>query len=184
MAWLTNHFLIAMPSMDDPYFERTVTLVCQHNEEGALGIVVNRATDLYLKDIFDQLEIPLTDVPEIQMPVYFGGPVQTDRGLILHDSGNDWAATIPIGKTMGLTMSRDVLEAISENRGPKHCMALLGFAGWESGQLESEMHNNLWLSVPADSSIIFNTPVSERWEKAAELVGVNVAAMSTEAGHA
>ena len=184
MTWMTNQFLIAMPALHDPYFERTVTLVCQHNEEGALGIVVNRTTDLFLKDIFDQLEIPPADVPEMKLPVHNGGPVQTDRGLILHESGDDWAATLPIGNDLGLTMSRDVLEAISEKRGPKLCMPLLGFAGWESGQLESEMQDNIWLSAPADSSIIFNTPVAERWTKAAALVGINLSTISVEAGHA
>ncbi len=184
MTWLTNQFLIAMPALHDSYFERTVTLICQHNEEGALGIVVNRTTDLFLKDIFDQLEIPLADVPEMKLPVHNGGPVQTDRGLILHESRADWDATLQVGNNLGLTISPDVLEAISKKRGPKLCMPLLGFAGWERGQLESEMQNNVWLSAPADNSIIFDTPVAERWTKAAALVGINLSTISVEAGHA
>lgn len=170
--------------MMDPHFEKTVTLICQHNDEGALGIVVNRVTDLHLKDIFEQLELTHNDAPELDLPVHYGGPVQIERGLILHDSGDNWAATIPVGHNLGLTMSRDVLEAISESRGPQRCIPLLGFAGWESGQLEQEMLDNVWLSAPADSSIIFDTPINDRWKTAASLVGIDPYAMSTEVGHA
>ena len=184
MPWLTNHFLVAMPSLMDSVFEKTVTLICQHNDEGALGIVVNRTTELTLGDILGELDLQSEDVPQIKLPVHFGGPVQIERGLVLHDSGDSWAATIPVGSELGLTMSKDVLEAISENRGPRRCLPLLGFAGWESGQLEAEMLENLWLSTPADNSIIFDTPVSERWHRAASLIGVDIAMMSSEAGHA
>lgn len=184
MSWLTNHFLIAMPSLLDPHFERTVTLICRHNDEGALGIVVNRTTDLRLNDIFTQLDLHPTDVPERDMPVHYGGPVQGERGLVLHDAGKDWAATISVGPTLGLTMSKDVLEAISEQRGPPRCLPLLGFAGWESGQLEQEMSQNVWLTTPVDESIIFDVPIEDRWTQAAKLVGVNISTMSSEVGHA
>lgn len=184
MAWLTNHFLVAMPSLTDSVFERSVVLICQHNEDGALGIVVNRTTELFLKDILKELDLQIDDVPEVILPVHFGGPVQMERGLILHDSANSWAATIPVGSNLGLTMSKDVLEAIAEHRGPQLCMPLLGFAGWESDQLEEEMQENLWLSTPADSSIIFDTPIHERWQRAASLVGVDIETLSTIAGHA
>ncbi len=184
MKWLTNHFLVAMPSLMNSIFEKSVILVCQHNEEGALGIVVNRTTELCLKDIVSELNLNTTDVPEMKLPVHFGGPVQVDRGLVLHDSQNSWAATIPVGSELNLTLSRDVLEAISENKGPQLCMPLLGFAGWDSAQLESEMSENVWLSTPADSSIIFDTPINQRWQRAASLVGINIETMPTYAGHA
>ncbi len=184
MAWLTNQFLIAMPSLTDSIFDRSVVLVCQHNEDGALGIVVNKLTDLYMKDILTELDLEVEDVPENDTPVYFGGPVQVERGLVLHDSSNSWAATIAVGSELGLTMSKDVLEAISEKRGPSWCIPLLGFSGWESEQLESEMQENLWLTTPADSSILFNTPIHERWHKAASLVGIDIESLSTVAGHA
>ena len=183
MAWLSNQFLIAMPSMKDPHFEKTVTLICQHSKDGALGIVVNRATDLHLKDIYEQLELDHNDAPEVQLPVHYGGPVQSQRGLILHDSGEDFSS-IRVGTTLGLTTSRDVLEAISFQQGPRNCMAVLGFAGWESGQLEEEMRQNVWLSVQADTSIIFDTPIERRWQRAAALVGVDFSTLSTEIGHA
>lgn len=184
MAWLTNQFLIAMPSLTDSIFDRSVVLVCQHNEDGALGIVVNKLTDLCLKDILTELDLEVDDVPENETPVYFGGPVQVERGLVLHDSSNSWAATIAVGSELGLTMSKDVLEAISEKRGPSWCIPLLGFSGWESDQLESEMQENLWLTTPADSSILFDTPIHERWHKAASLVGIDIESLSTVAGHA
>ncbi len=184
MTWLTNHFLVAMPSLAESIFERTVILVCQHNEEGALGIVVNRTTELCLEDIIKELDLEAIDTPEMKQPVYFGGPVQVYRGLVLHDSTNSWAATISVGSGLSLTMSKDVLEAISENKGPDLCMPLLGFAGWESEQLEKEMANNVWLSTPVDNSIIFDTPISERWHRAASLVGVDIESLSSIAGHA
>ena len=184
MTWLTNNFLIAMPSLVNSIFEKTVILVCQHNEDGALGIVVNRTTELCLEDIISEVDLEATDVPEMKLPVHFGGPVQVDRGLVLHNSDNSWAATIPVGSGLSLTLSRDVLEAISENRGPELCMPLLGFAGWESKQLESEMRENVWLSTPVDSSIIFDTPIAQRWQRAASLVGVNIETLSAFAGHA
>lgn len=184
MAWLTNQFLIAMPSLTDSIFDRSVVLVCQHNEDGALGIVINKLTDLYMKDILKELDLQIDNIPESDTPVYFGGPVQVERGLVLHDSNNSWAATIEVGSELGLTMSKDVLEAIAEKRGPSWCIPLLGFSGWESDQLESEMQQNLWLSSPADSSILFNTPIHERWHKAASLVGIDIESMSTIAGHA
>ena len=185
MTWLTNQFLVAMPSLMDSVFERTVVLICQHNEDGALGIVVNRTTELLLEDILQELNLQVEeDVPQMKIPVHFGGPVQVQRGLVLHEAGNTWAATLPIGTELGLTMSKDVLEAISEKRGPRQCMPLLGFAGWESGQLESEMKENVWLTAPADNSIIFGTPIEERWQRAGSLVGVDIATMSPITGNA
>ena len=184
MTWLTNQFLVAMPSMSDSIFERTVVLVCMHDKDGALGIVINRITELLLEDILKELDLEPNGQPEIKLPVHFGGPCQIERGLVLHDASKSWASTIKVGEDFGLTMSRDVLEDISENRGPQFYLPVLGFSGWESEQLEAEMQNNVWLSTPADSSIIFDTPVQDRWQKAASLVGIDIATISTVAGHA
>ena len=184
MNWLTNQFLVAMPSMSDSIFERTVVLVCMHDEDGALGIVVNRITELLLEDILKELDLDSNEHPETKSPVHFGGPCQVERGLVLHDASKSWASTILVGNNLGLTMSKDVLEAISENRGPDFFLPVLGFAGWESEQLEDEMRNNMWLSAPADSSIIFDTPIQDRWHKAASLVGIDIDTISSVAGHA
>ncbi len=183
MAWLTNQFLVAMPDMQDPHFSKTVTLVCQHDEQGALGVVINRATELTLKDIYESLNLDHNDAPETDLPLHYGGPIQPQRGLILHDSGEDFSS-IKVGDSLGLTTSLDVLEAISNQRGPQNCMVTLGFAGWESGQLEQELAKNVWLSTPAEKSIIFDAPVDERWDRAAGLLGINFSMLSTEFGHA
>ncbi len=184
MTWLTNQFLIAMPFLTDSLFEKTVVLVCQHDEDGALGIVVNKTTGLFLEDILTELNLQYESVPSLRSPVFYGGPVQMQRGLILHDSKRSWAATIPIGNHLGLTMSKDVLEDISVNRGPELCLPVLGFSGWGSQQLEQEMRDNYWLSTPVDNSIIFDTPINERWQKAASIVGIDITSMSGFTGNA
>lgn len=181
---LTNQFLIAMPALADPNFVRTVTLICQHTEEGALGVVVNRTTDLRLGDVLAQLDLPEDRVRDPDTPVHYGGPVQTERGLILHETLGSWESTLAIGDSLGLTTSRDILEAIAENRGPEESLLALGYAGWSAGQLEREITENAWLSGPADNDIIFRTPMDERWPRAAALLGVDLTMMSREAGHA
>jgi len=183
-ASLANHFLIAMPALADPNFVRTVTLICQHNEEGALGIVINRTTNLVVGDILQQLELPADESEQAQAPVYFGGPVQTERGLILHEGDRHFESTLPVGTSLGLTTSRDILESMANNDGPRHCLVALGYAGWGSGQLEREISENAWLSGPTDNDIIFRTAVDERWPKAAAGMGVDLNTMSREAGHA
>ncbi len=184
MRLLTNHFLIATPALRDSDFERTVILVCQHNEDGALGIVINRTTGLSLGDIFKELDLEVNDKLQLKMPVHYGGPVQMDRGFVLHNSGNTWEATLPIGRDFGLTMSKDVLEAMSNQQGPEFCMPLLGISGWDEGQLEEEISENLWLPVPCESSIIISTPINNRWQAAANLAGIDITSMSTIVGHA
>jgi putative transcriptional regulator len=184
MESLTNHFLIAMPNLADPNFHRTVTFICQHNEDGALGIVINRVTNIQLQEVFDQMNIPTTDTTVAQTPVYSGGPVQTERGFILHEGVGGWDATLPIGDHLGLTTSRDILEAMAQNQGPRDCLVALGYAGWGGGQLEQELSENAWLNGPADYDIVFRTPVEERWNQAARLLGVDINQMSGEAGHA
>jgi putative transcriptional regulator len=183
IANLTNHFLIAMPGMADPMFEKTVTYLCQHTEEGALGIIVNRPSELTLMDIMEQMDIELTD-PELgKVPVFMGGPVQPERGFVLHDSVGEWSSTLRISDKVSLTTSRDILEAIGRGEGAKNMMLALGYAGWGSGQLESEISQNAWLNARAELSIIFTRPVASRWKEAAELMGVNIALLSTQVGH-
>jgi len=186
MDSLTNHFLIAMPALADPNFEKTVTLVCQHDDEGALGVVVNRPTDMKVGDVLGQLDLD-TD-PGAAMcsidPVFSGGPVQTELGMILHDLGTTHEATINVSDDIGLTMSLDMLEAMARNEGPNQAMLMLGYAGWGAGQLESEISQNAWLSVPADIGLIFDTAVDQRWHAAASRLGVDLSLLSGQAGRA
>jgi putative transcriptional regulator len=181
---LTNQFLIAMPGLQDPNFSRTVTFVCEHSEAGAMGIVINRPMEIQLGEVLLQLEIdaPTRDVREL--PVYLGGPVQTDRGFVIHDGDHDFDSTLTVTPNLRVTTSRDVLEAIASGNGPAHHLIALGYAGWGEGQLEQEMIANAWLSGPADPEILFATPSAERWQSAAQRLGVDLNLLSGQAGHA
>lgn len=170
--------------MQDPNFEQTVTFICQHNEEGALGIVINRVVDLTVGDVLDQMNIPHEKYRGVESPVHYGGPVQNDRGFILHQDLGQWDSTLSITDRIGLTTSRDILEAMVNDGGPERHLLALGYAGWASGQLESEMKQNAWLNGPADYDIIFNLPIETRWSAAASLLGVDLNTLSPEAGHA
>ena len=183
-SYLTNHFLIAMPAMKDPNFEQTVTYICQHNHEGALGIVINRTIDLTVGDVLDQMNIEGHGSSKSKAPVHYGGPVQIERGFILHEEIGEWDSTLKISALTGLTTSRDILEAMANNSGPRRALLALGYAGWGAGQLEREITENAWLNWPADNELIFSTPVEERWSKAAGLLGVDLSLLSTDAGHA
>ncbi|MEA3640504.1 MAG: YqgE/AlgH family protein [Lamprobacter sp.] len=181
---LTNHFLIAMPGLQDPNFARTVTYVCEHSEEGAMGIVINRPMEIQLGEVLAQLEIE----PEVSnvsnAPVYLGGPVQTDRGFVIHDGNFNFDSTLRVTDQIQVTTSRDVLEAIAKGQGPANRLIALGYAGWGSGQLEQEMIANAWLSGPANGQILFSTPSGQRWQSAAQLLGVDLNLLSGQAGHA
>lgn len=181
---LTGQFLIAMPAMTDPNFEQTVSFICQHNEDGALGIVINRTMDLTVGDVLGQMDIPSAECQRSSQPVHYGGPVQTERGFILHDRPGSWESTVTIGEQIGLTTSKDILEAMARNEGPEHVLVALGYAGWGSGQLEQELTRNAWLSSPADIDLMFSTPVEQRWNRAAGLLGIDLSLLSREAGHA
>jgi len=183
IASLANHFLIAMPRLADPNFTRTVTLLCDHSAEGAMGLVINRPTDLTLRDVYEQLNITATG-PEADQSVYLGGPVQNNRGFVLHEPLGHWEATLPVTDTLGVSTSRDILDAIARHEGPDHYLVALGYAGWGPGQLERELADNAWLSVPASREIIFHLPIEERWRAAATLVGVDLATLSGDTGHA
>ena len=183
-SYLTNHFLIAMPAMQDPNFHQTVTYICQHNEEGALGIVINRTIDLTIGDVFTQMKIDSIATASSKSPVHYGGPVQVERGFILHEDIGDWDSTLEVDESTGLTTSRDILEAMAHNSGPNRALLALGYAGWGAGQLEREISENAWLNGPADNELIFSTPVEERWSSAAGLLGIDLSLLSTDAGHA
>lgn len=182
-ANLTDHFLIAMPGLSDPSFAKTVTYLCQHSEEGALGIIINRPSELTLADIMKQMDIDLGEAEVGKMPIYFGGPVQPERGFVLHEPAGHWDSTLRISPGISLTTSRDILEAISIGKGPRKVLVALGYAGWGKGQLEREMVENAWLSAPAAHSILFDHPSSQRWKAAAELMGINISLLTTQAGH-
>jgi putative transcriptional regulator len=181
---LSNHFLIAMPALSDPNFHHTATLICEHNEEGALGLVINRPTELSLGDILDHMKIKTSREAVASQPVFMGGPVQNDRGFVLHEPVGDWEATLKINDRTGITSSRDILEAIARGDGPERSFITLGYAGWGAGQLEDELADNAWLSGPADTAIVFETPCEQRWEAAAALIGVDLRLISGETGHA
>ncbi|MCC6608512.1 MAG: YqgE/AlgH family protein [Burkholderiales bacterium] len=181
---LTHHFLIAMPSMADPYFARTLTYVCEHNENGALGVVINRPIELTVAGLFERLDLALETGTLRQQPVFFGGPVQTDRGFVLHAPLGEWGSTLPVRGGIGLTTSRDILEAVGAGTGPQKMIITLGYAGWAAGQLEHELQQNAWLTVEAQERIIFDLPVEERLAAAMELLGVSFASLSDGAGHA
>ncbi len=181
---LTNHFLIAMPNMADPYFSRTLTFICEHNEQGALGIVVNRAIDLTLQALLDQIDIPLAAAEIGTTRIHFGGPVQTDRGFVLHRPLGQWHSTLRVTDELGLTTSKDILEALAQGQGPAQFFMTLGYAGWAPGQLEHELAQNAWLTVAADMSLVFDLPLEARFDAALRLLGINPAMLSEDAGHA
>lgn len=181
---LNNQLLIAMPGMPDPNFNSTVTLVCEHNDEGALGIVINRPTSLKLGGLFEQLHLDKPDAKVASAPVLSGGPVAPERGFVLHSPCNDFESSVSVSPDIHLTLSRDVLDSMAAGRGPERSLVALGYAGWEPGQLESEMLQNTWLHVPATPELVFDIPFDLRWATAAKSMGVDISAISTQAGHA
>ena len=181
---LSHHFLIAMPAMTDPVFAKSLTYVCEHNEQGALGIVVNRPISLTLGELFAQIKLPLNPQELENLPVHFGGPVQTDRGFVLHNPAGEWQSTLVIRDNVGMTTSKDILEAVGLGQGPKNILVTLGYAGWTQGQLEYELSQNAWLSVPASEHILFDLPAEERLPAAMSLLGVDYATLSADSGHA
>ena len=183
-AYLTNQFLIAMPAMDDPNFSQTVTLVCEHSDRGALGIVINRTLPMTLGEVFEQLGLDSTRSRVNDQPVLRGGPVQTERGFVLHTPAGKWESSLPFSEKMHLTTSRDILDALAVGEGPADAVIALGYAGWDAGQLDEEMARNAWLTVDADDRVLFATPVEQRWHAAARLLGVDLRSLSSDAGHA
>ncbi len=184
-AYLSDQLLIAMPGLDDPNFSRAVTYVCQHNESGALGITINRASELTVIDVLDQLHIDCLDADWGSSNVLVGGPVHQDRGFVLHrEDGQKWKSSFPVTEQFTLTTSRDILEGLASGQGPDQALLALGYAGWGAGQLEAEMLSNAWLSSDADEQILFKSALDDRWHHAAAKLGVNIEMLTSSAGHA
>ncbi|NUU03215.1 YqgE/AlgH family protein [Herbaspirillum robiniae] len=189
---LTNHFLIAMPSMLDPIFGGTVVYLCEHNHNGALGVVINKPTDMTMDVLFDRINLKLEikpdtpdAMPEVyRRPVMFGGPVQVERGFVLHSSPDKFSSTLQVTDDVALTTSKDVLEAVAHGNGPERVLVSLGCSGWSAGQLEDELGRNGWLTVKADPAIIFEMPVAERFTAALALLGIDPVMLSGDAGRA
>jgi len=181
---LVNQLLIAMPGMADPNFSSTVTLICEHNDEGALGIVINRPLNFRLGGLFEQLHLDNPDPAALDHPVLMGGPVGPERGFVLHDPSHRYENSLAISSEICLTLSRDVIDAMASGRGPQKSLVALGYAGWGAGQLEAEMLANAWLNVPATQEIVFDMPFADRWAAAARALGVDLTLLSPEAGHA
>ena len=180
---LQNQFLIAMPSVDESLFSHSITYICDHNENGAMGVIINQPLGITLGDVFDQLELKTS--PEIRSSqVLAGGPVNAQQGLVLHRDQGHWESTTHITSEICLTASKDIVEAMAESLGPSSAQLALGYAGWGSGQLEEELSNNYWLTMPADSAIIFDTAVDQRWNAAAKHFGIDINLVSSTAGHA
>lgn len=182
--FLTDHFLIAMPALEDPNFHRSVTLICQHDADGAMGIVINRAADYTLAELLAQMELATDTVARAGQPLIAGGPVQPDRGFVLHDDPREWNSTLRFGRGLAVTTSRDILVAMAGGDGPGNVLVALGYAGWTAGQLEAELADNSWLTVPADHDILFRRPLDQRWQAAAFSAGVDLARLTGYAGHA
>lgn len=181
---LTGHFLIAMPSLNDGFFNQAVTYICEHDENGCFGIIINQETGVTLKEIISEMKIEASDNYNTEKTVFIGGPVEQGRGFILHRPVGQWKSSLVVNDKVALTTSRDILQALANNEGPEDCIVALGYAGWAAGQLEDEMADNTWLNCPADEQIIFNTPTEERWKAAAKLIGIDLSLLSNDAGHA
>ena len=181
---LTDHFLIAMPAMTDPYFAKSLTYVCEHTEQGALGVVINKPIEMTMKMLLDQVGIELEAEAHAEELVHFGGPVQMDRGFVLHQPVGEWMSTLAVNESVALTTSKDILEAVGRGQGPYKLLVSLGYAGWAAGQLEQELAQNAWLTVPATAAIIFDLPWEQRLPAAMKLLGVDLASLADGVGHA
>jgi putative transcriptional regulator len=185
---LSNQFLIAMPGMSDDNFSGSVVYLCEHSDKGALGLVINKPIDIKLRNLFERVDLTLEREDLVEAPVFFGGPVQTERGFVLHDpidpDATHYSSTLAVPGGLEMTTSKDVLEALSAGTGPKRVLVTLGYAGWGAGQLEDELSRNGWLNVAADPGVIFDTPVEDRYERALGLLGISRAMLSQDAGHA
>ena len=184
---LTHHFLIAMPAMADPYFSKTLIYIAEHNEQGALGLIVNRPIELNLATLLERISIPFPADNSARLsalPVFFGGPVQTDRGFVLHRPVGEWQSTLTVNQEIGLTSSRDILQSVANSPQPIDLLVTLGYSGWGAGQLEHELAQNAWLTVPASTHILFSLPHEERLAAAMDMLGVDFTNLSDAAGHA
>lgn len=182
---LANQFLIAMPGMTEGIFAGSVVYICEHSPRGALGLVINRPTDIVLRDLFERVDLPLGDPALGDRPVFYGGPVQNERGFVLHDlTDHPYASTLQVAGGLQMTTSKDVLEQISSGDGPRRFFIALGYSGWSAGQLEEEISHNGWLTVDADPAIVFDTAIDQRFDAAMALMGISSLSLSQTAGHA
>jgi len=184
---LANHFLIAMPSMNDPIFGGTVVYICEHNEKGVLGVVINKPTDMTMDVLFDRIDLKVADglrPSVVNEPIMFGGPVQDDRGFVLHSPGGRYSSSLSVTDDVAFTTSIDVLEAVANGSGPRRMLVSIGYAGWSPGQLEEEIARNGWLTVGADAHVLFDLPIEERYNAAIKLLGIDPLMLASEAGHA
>ena len=184
---LANHFLIAMPAMQDPIFGGTVVYVCEHNENGVLGVVINKPTDMTMDVLFERIDLKLaagSDAPIVNEPIMFGGPVQDDRGFVLHTPGARYSSSLTVTDEVAFTTSIDVLEAVAKGEGPQRMLVSIGYSGWSPGQLEDEIGRNGWLTVGASADILFDFPIAERYVAAIKLLGIDPLMLASEAGHA
>ncbi|NTS77836.1 YqgE/AlgH family protein [Catenovulum sp. SM1970] len=185
MQSLQNHFLIATSALKDGYFERSVTYICEHNEDGAMGLVINQPLEISVPELLKKIEIPTEDkVFEKRAPVYAGGPLSTEKGFVLHRTELGWRQSVNLSKNIMLTTSKDILEQMGTDLGPKDYLLTLGYAGWSAGQLEEELKENAWLTLAANEAIMFDTPIHMRWEAATALLGFNPWQLTSEIGHA
>jgi putative transcriptional regulator len=184
---LANHFLIAMPSMQDPIFGGTVVYICEHNDKGVLGVVINKPTDMTMEILFERIDLKLADglrTTVVNEPIMFGGPVQDDRGFVLHTPGGRYSSSLTVTDDVAFTTSIDVLEAVANGDGPQRMLVSIGYAGWSPGQLEDEIGRNGWLTVGADAHVLFDLPIEERYTAAIKLLGIDPMMLTSEAGHA
>src|ERR1700679_3144481 len=183
-GYLTNQLLIAMPAMGDPNFAQTVALICDHSARGALGLILNKPLPMRMGEIFEQLEIEIATGPLRERQVLRGGPMQTDRGFVVHRAGGEWDSTLKVSDVIHVTTSRDILAAMARGHGPEEAVVALGYAGWDGGQLEDEIRANAWLSAPVDPGLIFELPFESRWHAAGRLLGVELSRVSSIGGNA
>ena len=184
---LANHFLIAMPSMQDPIFGGTVVYICEHNDKGVLGVVINKPTDMTMEILFERIDLKISDglhSEVVNEPIMFGGPVQDDRGFVLHTPGTPYSSSLTVTSEVAFTTSIDVLEAVAAGNGPSRLLVSIGYAGWSPGQLEDEIGRNGWLTVGADAHVLFDLPIEERYNAAIKLLGIDPMMLASEAGHA
>lgn len=181
---LTGQFLVAMPGMADPRFAKTVIYMCEHSSQGAMGIVINKPTDITLPDLFSRVNLDLEAALPEDALVLDGGPVSTERGFVLHSSDRVWNSSLKVDDGVAMTTSRDILEAVASGNAPKYWLIALGYAGWSKGQLEIELAANFWLNVPADRGVLFEEPFESRFNAVFRLMGIDPLMVSGSAGHA
>ncbi|PJG60547.1 YqgE/AlgH family protein [Aeromonas cavernicola] len=183
MQTLKNHYLLAMPSLSDPYFERALIYLCEHNAEGAMGLVVNIPVEMSLDTMLAQLDLVVPNAPELKQPVLQGGPVHADRGFVLHTLRSGFNSTLQVGDELMVTTSKDILETLGTDQAPAHWLVALGYAGWGAGQLEQELVDGAWLVIPPNPDLVFKTPIHRRWQQAIASIGINPIHLSSDVGH-